>query len=70
MPEQPQFGSYEVFRYANRQLQERRRDLDELNLSGLSGSEYQNCRRSLLQAISELEELVAKLDPAIWRGEV
>jgi len=48
--------------YATRQLRERRLDLEALEserqLIEMTPSDYQNCRRSLLQAIDELETLL------------
>jgi hypothetical protein len=48
--------------YATRQLNERHRDLEflefEREVVGMSPPDYQSCRRSLLQAIDELEALL------------
>lgn len=48
--------------YAKQQLRERHQDLasleSEYESRGMSLSEYSSCRRSLLQAIDELEALL------------
>jgi hypothetical protein len=52
--------------YVNLQLRERHQDLvsleSEYESSGMSLSEYSSCRRSLFQAIVELETLLKERD--------
>jgi hypothetical protein len=60
----PEFPSCEerVEAYARELLRERRHQLEtlesELQLIGMTPSDCQSCRRSLLQAIDELETLL------------
>jgi hypothetical protein len=58
IPEFPKCG--ERHDYARELWRERRRDLETLESERLdmTPSDYQNCRRSLLQAIHELETLL------------
>ncbi len=58
----PESLNWEGNAYATSQLRERRLDLQALEsqrqLVEMTPSDYRNCRRSLLQAIDELETLL------------
>jgi hypothetical protein len=57
--------------YVMKQLRERHRDLaaleSERQLISMSPSDYLNCRRSLLQAIDELETLLRRTEGKDYR---
>jgi hypothetical protein len=55
-------NSQKVNLYVRKQLLERHRDLEtlesECRLTGMTSTDYRSCRRSLLQAINELEAML------------